>query len=63
MHNLVLVREGYARVLTIPPNDRYESAFERAERKAREEGAGLWRRCESDRIAARGTHRAAGVGR
>ena len=53
MHNLVLVREGYARVLTIPPNDRYESAFERAERKAREGGEGLWRRCESDRSAAR----------
>ena len=63
MHNLVLVREGYARVLTIPPNERYESAFERAERRAREGGKGLWRRCDPGRIAARRASRAARVRR
>lgn len=53
MHNLALVREGYARVLTIPPNDRYESIFERAEQDARDDADGLWKRCDPDRIAAR----------
>jgi micrococcal nuclease len=27
MHNLALVAEGYARVLTIPPNDKYADRF------------------------------------
>ncbi len=53
MHNLALVRQGYAKVLTIPPNDRYESTFEKAEREARETDEGLWDRCDPDRIAAR----------
>lgn len=57
MHNLALVSEGYAKVLTIPPNDKYEARFERAERKAKTTDAGLWDECGGDAIRAR---RAAG---
>jgi len=53
MHNLALLREGYAKVLTVPPNDRYEATFEKAEREARDTDEGLWDRCDPDRIAAR----------
>jgi endonuclease YncB( thermonuclease family) len=35
MHNLALLTEGYAKVLTITPNDKYEARFERAERDAK----------------------------
>ncbi len=42
MHNLALLREGYAKVLTVPPNDRYEATFEKAKREARETDEGLW---------------------
>ena len=41
MHNLALLTEGYAKVLTIPPNDKYEARFEAAERDAKEADAGL----------------------
>jgi endonuclease YncB( thermonuclease family) len=46
MHNLALVREGYAEVLTIPPNDRYADLFEAAERWARRLDEGGWGACE-----------------
>ena len=42
--NHVLVTAGYARTLTIPPNDRYARAFERAERGARLGRNGMWAR-------------------
>ena len=42
MINLEMVRRGYARVLTIPPNTRYERRFEQAETEARVTGRGLW---------------------
>lgn len=45
MLNVLLVRAGYARVTIYEPNDRYEDRFRRAERVAREEGAGLWSAC------------------
>lgn len=45
MVNAELVRGGYARSLTIPPNDRYASTFKRLERQAETAGAGLWGRC------------------
>ena len=47
MHNLDLVREGYAEVLTIPPNDRYADRFEAAERTARRGDKGRWGACEN----------------
>jgi micrococcal nuclease len=42
--NHVLVTAGYARTLTIPPNDRYARVFERAERGARLGKSGMWAR-------------------
>ena len=40
-----LVRGGWARTLTIRPNDRFAVRFRLAERRARAAGAGLWSRC------------------
>ena len=42
MVNLVLVQEGYATVLTYPPDVKYADLFMAAERVAREAGRGLW---------------------
>ena len=60
MHNFDLVRRGYARVLTIPPNDKYESRFRRAAQRARQTDVGVWGICEQRiRRAARERARAA----
>jgi len=40
-----LVAGGYARTLTIPPNDRYAARFADLSRRARREGRGLWGSC------------------
>lgn len=40
--NALLVARGYARPLTIKPNDRYASTFARLAREARRSEAGLW---------------------
>ncbi len=40
--NAELLRKGYAKVLTIPPNVKYVDFFIKLERKAREEGRGMW---------------------
>lgn len=40
--NEKLVREGYARILTIPPNVAFADLFLEAEREAREQNRGLW---------------------
>lgn len=37
-----LLREGYARVMTVPPDVRYAGLFVRLAREAREAGKGLW---------------------
>nr|MBO2479888.1 nuclease [Bacillota bacterium] len=37
-----LLLEGYARVMTVPPNVKYAERFLAAERSAREAGRGLW---------------------
>ena len=42
--NRLLVTAGYATVLTIPPNDRFAEAFERAEAAARLARSGMWAR-------------------
>lgn len=52
MHNEVLLSEGLAKVLTIPPNDKYEPRFEEAEREAQTTDAGLWDRCDRNKIRA-----------
>ncbi len=46
LFNETLVREGYAIVTTYPPNVRYVDRFLDAQREARSQGRGLWRRCE-----------------
>jgi len=40
-----LVREGFAEVLQLDPNELYLEAFEAAEDEAREAGRGLWAAC------------------
>jgi micrococcal nuclease len=43
LFNRLIVAEGYAQVLTIPPNVRYADVFLACEREARENHRGLWR--------------------
>ncbi len=43
--NAELIEGGYARSLTIPPNDRYAPLFKRLEREAGRDGTGLWGSC------------------
>lgn len=40
--NAVLVEEGYAQVMTVPPNVRHADEFRRLEREARAADRGLW---------------------
>jgi len=37
-----IVEEGYAKVMTIPPNVKYAKTFLLLEREARQKGSGLW---------------------
>jgi len=43
--NAALVRDGYARTLTIPPNVRYAARFAQLARDARRADRGLWKAC------------------
>jgi len=43
MVNAELVRQGYAQVMTVPPNVRYQQLFLKLQRDARAAGRGLWR--------------------
>jgi micrococcal nuclease len=43
--NADLVRLGYARTLTIPPNTAHAALFARLERRAGNAGRGLWGKC------------------
>lgn len=43
--NAALVRDGYARTLTIPPNDRFAGRFHTMQTRARAERKGLWKAC------------------
>jgi micrococcal nuclease len=45
--NAALVRDGYARTLTIAPNDRYAQRFAALQREAQRAGRGLWGRCSA----------------
>lgn len=40
--NAKLIEEGYAQILTIPPNVKYADEFLRLQRKARDKNRGLW---------------------
>jgi len=42
--NAWLVREGFAQVMTVPPNVKYQELFLKLQREAREAGRGLWGR-------------------
>lgn len=42
--NAELVRKGYARVMTIPPNTKYKKLFTKLEKRARLKNKGLWAR-------------------
>lgn len=42
MVNAELVRLGYAQVMTVPPNVRYQYMFLKLQREAREQARGLW---------------------
>lgn len=44
--NADLVRLGYARTLTIPPNTRHADLFDRLGRQASRDGRGLWGECD-----------------
>ena len=44
MVNAELVRRGYAQVMTVPPNVRYQDLFLKFQRDASQAGRGLWRR-------------------
>jgi micrococcal nuclease len=44
--NEVLVQEGYAKTLTIPPNNRFATHLRSKELEARRAGRGLWGVCE-----------------
>ena len=43
--NDYLVREGFAKALTYPPDVKYNEQFRQAERQAREQKRGLWKKC------------------
>ena len=43
--NAVLVRGGFARTLTIPPNVRFAERFRALAAQARRAGRGLWSAC------------------
>jgi endonuclease YncB( thermonuclease family) len=49
MHNLALLEEGYARVLTIAPNDKYASDFEDAEQEAKGTDEGTLATCDRNK--------------
>lgn len=42
MFNAILLREGYAQLMTIPPNVKYSDLFVKLQRQAREEKKGIW---------------------
>lgn len=42
MLNLKILRDGYANLMTVPPNVRHVSEFKAALKLARQEGRGLW---------------------
>ncbi len=49
--NAWLVEQGYAQVMTVPPNVKYQELFLKLQREAREARRGLWgrRRVEEER--------------
>jgi micrococcal nuclease len=46
MINEILVKEGYARVDTVPPDVKYSNIFLTAENESRTNNLGLWKKCQ-----------------
>jgi micrococcal nuclease len=42
MLNAILIREGYAQLMTIPPNSKYTDLFVKEQKSAREASKGIW---------------------
>lgn len=40
--NKKMVEEGYAKILVIPPNEKYADEFLKLQRRARQQGKGIW---------------------
>ncbi len=49
MANVILVRKGFAYVLTVPPNKKYRSRLLEAQRFALDENRGMWKECEPEK--------------
>jgi micrococcal nuclease len=47
MVNAEMLRRGFAQVMTIPPNVKYQALFLKLERGARAAGRGLWKRASA----------------
>jgi micrococcal nuclease len=47
LYNRTLVREGYARIATFPPNVKYVDSFKKDQEEARQKGKGLWKDYDS----------------
>lgn len=62
MINELLVKEGYARAATYPPDVKYEERFRAAEREAREARTGLWGGCPANVPPAASSSTRTGVG-
>jgi endonuclease YncB( thermonuclease family) len=45
MVNAILLSQGYAQVMTVPPNVKYAARFLKLQQEAREAGRGLWGAC------------------
>ncbi|KKQ34526.1 MAG: Micrococcal nuclease-like protein nuclease [Candidatus Nomurabacteria bacterium GW2011_GWB1_37_5] len=45
--NLELIKEGYAKAYTYPPDVKYSKVFSEFEKRARESNQGLWKVCSS----------------
>ena len=43
MFNALLVKEGYAQIMTIPPNVKHQDLFLKLQREARENNRGFWK--------------------
>lgn len=43
MVNKILLQEGYAQVMTVPPNVKYQKEFVKLQKNARKEKKGLWK--------------------
>jgi micrococcal nuclease len=46
LYNRTLVKEGYARIATFPPNVKYVDLFKKDQEEARKKNTGLWKNYE-----------------